>query len=56
MQKGFPELKIASLFDYELMKIAQKEAAKLASQDSNLDKWPKLKEKLEMLNNTVHLE
>ncbi|MDP3042966.1 MAG: helicase-related protein [bacterium] len=44
-QKGFPELKIASLFDYQLMKQAQDAAVKLINQDASLNSWPELKEK-----------
>ncbi|MDP2753735.1 MAG: ATP-dependent DNA helicase RecG, partial [Nitrospirota bacterium] len=44
-QKGFPELKIASLFDYQLMKQARDAAIKLINQDASLNSWPELKEK-----------
>ncbi|MBU1062962.1 DNA helicase RecG, partial [Patescibacteria group bacterium] len=56
MQKGFPELKIASLFDYNLMKQAREQAIKLINLDNELNSWPKLKEKLGKLNKKVHLE
>ncbi len=56
MQKGFPELKIASLFDYELMKQAQSEAIKLLKKDKSLKNWPKLKEKIDIYNQKIHLE
>ncbi|PIR13820.1 ATP-dependent DNA helicase RecG [Candidatus Falkowbacteria bacterium CG11_big_fil_rev_8_21_14_0_20_39_10] len=55
-QKGFPELKIASLFDYELMKQAQLEAKKIISQDPGLKNYPLLKEKLGELETKAHLE
>ncbi len=55
-QKGFPELKIATLFDYELMKQARDEAVKLIDKDPNLDKYPGLKKKIEEQNKVVHLE
>jgi len=55
-QKGFPELKIASLFDYELMKQAQLEAKKIISQDPRLKNYPLLKEKLGELETKAHLE
>jgi ATP-dependent DNA helicase RecG len=55
-QKGFPEFKIATLFDYELMKQARDEAAKIVSQNSSLTNWPELKERVEKKNKAVHLE
>jgi ATP-dependent DNA helicase RecG len=55
-QKGFPRLKIASLFDYVLMKQARNQAIKLVNQDAKLAKWPLLKEKLGEWEKTVHLE
>lgn len=55
-QKGFPELKIASLFDYALMKQAKEQAAKLMQIDPFLNKWPGLKEKLGQWEKMVHLE
>lgn len=55
-QKGFPELKMASLFDYGLMKQARGEAAKLVKEDENLTRWPALKEKLGQWERQVHLE
>jgi len=55
-QKGFPELKIASLFDYELLRLAKKEAEKLIAKDASLDSWPDLKEKLGEWEKKAHLE
>lgn len=55
-QKGFPELKIASLFDYALMKQARDQAVKLLEFDPSLDRWPALKEKLGEWEAKVHLE
>jgi ATP-dependent DNA helicase RecG len=55
-QAGFPELKIASLFDYALMKEAQAEAIALIEKDKDLNNWPILKEKLNKLNSNTHLE
>lgn len=45
LQKGFPELKMASLFDYELMKLAKEEAEKILKDDPKLSKYYALKEK-----------
>lgn len=55
-QKGFPELKIASLFDYELMKKARIEAEKIIDIDVSLDTWPALRDKIGEYQNKVHLE
>jgi len=55
-QKGFPELKMASLFDYTLMKQARDQAVKLIAEDAGLGKWPALKEKLGEWEKLVHLE
>ncbi len=55
-QKGFPELKIASLFDYQLMKLAREQAVKLVFLDASLSKWTALKQKLGEWEKQVHLE
>ncbi|MBI4779510.1 hypothetical protein HY797_03620 [Candidatus Falkowbacteria bacterium] len=55
-QKGFPELKMASLFDYALMKQAREQAIKIINQNDGLDRWPLLKEKLSQWENQSHLE
>ncbi|MFH1661527.1 MAG: helicase-related protein, partial [Candidatus Falkowbacteria bacterium] len=55
-QKGFPELKVASLNDYKLMKQAQDQAIKLIKENGNLEKWPILKEKIDNYNKKIHLE
>ena len=55
-QKGFPELKMASLFDYALMKQARDQAIKLIQEDEKLSRWPALKEKLGEWEKLVHLE
>jgi len=54
-QKGFPELKIATLFDYLLMKQARDEAMKLVKKDDSLDSWPELKKKLAPLEEASYL-
>lgn len=55
-QKGFPELKMATLFDYALMKQARVEAVKLIAMDSSLDSWPELKKELGEWERGAHLE
>jgi ATP-dependent DNA helicase RecG len=55
-QKGFPELKIASLFDYVLMKQAREQARKLVEIDPALDSWPALKDRLGEWEKRTHLE
>ncbi len=45
-QKGFPELKVATLFDYELMKTARDEAEKLLKKDKDLEKHPLVQNQL----------
>jgi len=55
-QSGFPELQIASLFDYENIKKAQMEAEALINEDSELKKHPLLKEKLGQWEKSIHLE
>ncbi len=55
-QKGFPELKVADLFDYGLMRTAKEEAEQLISEDRTLQKWPVLVEKLKKQEEKVHLE
>lgn len=56
IQKGFPELKIASLFDHELISMAKDAAISLFAKDSDLEKHPKISEKLANFNKIIHLE
>ena len=56
VQKGFPELKMASLFDYALMKQARDQALKLINEDESLKKWPILEQKFRKFEKLVHLE
>lgn len=57
VQSGFPELRIASLFDYELIKKAQETAAEIIKADPRLDNYPTLKAKLgENDEQEAHLE
>jgi ATP-dependent DNA helicase RecG len=55
-QSGFPELQIASLFDYELIKKSAEEAAAIIKIDSDLKKHPLLREKLGEWEMKIHLE
>jgi len=55
-QKGFPELKVASLFDYALIKKANEEAIKLLREDPELSGYPRLKAELSKSQKEVHLE
>lgn len=55
-QSGFPELQIAALFDYELIKKAQTAAETLIAADPEFKKHPLLKEKLGDWENSVRLE
>ena len=48
MQKGWPDLKIASLFDFQLMKTAKEEVQKLIQDDKKLKNYP------ELLNRVTH--
>lgn len=55
-QKGFPQLKIADLFDYQLMREAQTRAEKIARQDPSLNNFPYLKEKFADWKREIHPE
>jgi len=56
IQSGFPEIKIASLFDYGLIKQAQEEAENLINNDPDLKKFHGLKEQLGVFEKNIHLE
>lgn len=55
-QSGFPEFKIATLFDYELMEQAQSEAADLLQKDPQLKNHLLLKKEINTFGENVHLE
>jgi ATP-dependent DNA helicase RecG len=55
-QSGFPELRLATLWDYELTQWAQTEAKKLIELDPELKNNILLKEKLKDFENNIHLE
>lgn len=54
-QKGFPEFKMADLFDSVQIKAAQDEAVKILEEDGELKKYPLLKAKLDRMNEEVLL-
>ena len=55
VQSGFPELKVASLFDFELMRRAKEAATGILAQSEDLAKYPDLKNKLGEVEE-LHLE
>jgi len=56
-QSGFPELKIASLFDYDLIIKAREAAEEIIKKSPNLAKYPLLKEKIgSYFEEDIHLE
>lgn len=52
-QSGFPELKIATIFDFDISKRAKNQAEKIIDK---LDKHPLLLQKLKSVTDKVHLE
>ena len=55
-QSGWPEFKLATLFDYEIMLEAKKMAETFLSQESNLERYPFLQEKIKKMNPVIHRE
>lgn len=55
LQKGFPELKLANLFDLDLMKLAKDSAKELIKNSPNSLETTIIKEKLKN-QNSIHLE
>ena len=55
-QSGLSKLKIATLFDYELMQKARSEATQLLTTDPELEKFPELKNRMEEFKKSLHLE
>ena len=55
-QSGFGNLKVASLLDYETIKIARKEAETILKRDPDLNNYPILQKKVEQKNTITHFE
>ncbi len=55
-QSGLPDLAMASLTDFELIKNTREEAEKLIDADNKLSKYPKLANKLKKFTRKVHFE
>ena len=56
LQKGFSELKVASLFDFVSMSQAKEAAQRLLTASPNLHEFPLIKEKLGEAEKNVHFE
>jgi ATP-dependent DNA helicase RecG len=55
-QKGFPELKVATLFDHETIKKSRASAIKIIEDNPDLSSYPKLKNKLSQWEAEYHPE
>ncbi len=55
-QSGFGNLKVASLLDYDMIKLARSEAEKLLKKDPKLNKHSVLRRKVEQKNLHTHFE
>jgi len=55
-QSGLPDLAMASLSDFELIKNARHEAEEIIKEDSELKKYPRLAKKLKMFTEKIHFE
>ena len=56
VQSGFPDLKLATLKDTDLIELAKREAAKLFEQDSNKMRYPEVWQRLDVMRRKVHME
>ena len=55
-QSGFGDLQVASLLDYEMIKLARSEAETLLQKDPNLEAHPLLQGKVQQKNRVTHFE
>jgi ATP-dependent DNA helicase RecG len=55
-QSGFGDLQVASLLDYEMIRLARREAEHLLQEDPTLKKYPLLKGKVAQKNAITHFE
>ncbi len=55
-QSGFGNLRVASLLDYEMIKLVREEAKRILSLDSELKSYPVLRKKVEQKNEHAHFE
>ena len=55
-QSGIPDLKMASFFDYKVIKLAREEAERILRKNLSLSIWPLLKKKVESFAEQEHLE
>jgi ATP-dependent DNA helicase RecG len=56
LQKGFAELKVASLFDFALMSQAKEASRQILALSSDLAKFPEIRKKLGEWEKLIHLE
>jgi ATP-dependent DNA helicase RecG len=55
-QSGFGDLKVASLLDYQAIKMARSEAERILAEDPALEQYPILRRKVEQKNTVAHFE
>jgi ATP-dependent DNA helicase RecG len=55
-QSGWPELRLASIFDFENIRLARQEANLLIEADKKLEKYPLIKKMLGDFEDKMHLE
>lgn len=55
-QSGFPDLKMATLFDFALSRQARETAAEMLGEDASLGKWPAIQKMIKEKISGTHLE